>query len=98
MKPTCSRGGGLRRKAFSILNGSNGNETSRAAGGAIFTTSLSVSSTDRMAMKRVRDTRLHPRPGLSVSSTDRMAMKRPFDIHCSIFVSVFQYPQRIEWQ
>ncbi len=38
---------------FSILNGSNGNETSRSYCSLCSALNLSVSSTDRMAMKRL---------------------------------------------
>ncbi len=64
-------------ETFSILNGSNGNETWALQLRVTRLNELSVSSTDRMAMKQIAHAVSHSCPReLSVSSTDRMAMKR----------------------
>ena len=59
---------------------------------------LSVSSTDRIAMKPSAIGVLYKMCCLSVSSTDRIAMKRVGLVGGVFTGTTFQYPQRIELQ
>ncbi len=75
------------RYTFSILNGSNGNETDARHSNLRQHPQLSVSSTDRMAMKHPICMSNLGNTNLSVSSTDRMAMKH----HCSENITDYSF-------